>query len=122
VVVANAYGYREQTVFRNVFTDLRGTIHPYFSPDAFGYTECRLEWTQWLSRDYFAHSNQTWYSLQCGIGLDTQAARYHTLRAVFHHDVKPWLSVEAEARATLSSVYNAAGAYAWVIFRLPDVK
>jgi hypothetical protein len=122
-VVADVYGYREQTVFVNPNPeDLRGTRHPYFSPNLFAYTEARLEWAQWLSRDYFAHSNQCWYSLQCGIGMDTQVNRYHTLRAIFHYDVKPWLSVEAQAQATLSSAYNMGAAYGYVVFRLPDVK
>jgi hypothetical protein len=54
--------------------------------------------------------------------MDTQVNRYHTLRAIFHYDVKPWLSVEAQAQATLSSAYNMGAAYGYVVFRLPDVK
>jgi tetratricopeptide (TPR) repeat protein len=123
VVMADVYGYREQTILaQNGALDLRGTVHPYFSPNLFGYVEARIEWTHWLSRDYFADSNQTWYSLQCGIGMDDQVNRYHTMRAVFHYDVKPWLSLEAEARVTLSNNYDNASAMAYVIFRLPDVK
>jgi tetratricopeptide (TPR) repeat protein len=120
VLTADIYGYQEQPVLPTADPMfLFGMRHPYFAPDVFAYTEARLEWTHWLSRDYFAHADQCWYSLQYGTGLDTDLNHYHTLRALFQYDVKTWLSIGAEARATLSPVYDMGYATAYVIFRLP---
>ena len=120
VFSADIYGYREQPILPTADPmNLFGTVHPYFAPNIFAYTEARIEWTQWLSRDYFAHANQCWYSLQYGVGLDNDLNHYHSLRAMFQYDVKCWLSIGAEAKATLSDVYDMGFATAFVIFRLP---
>ena len=44
---------------------------------------------------------------------------YQAFRALFQYDVKTWLSIGAEAKATLSPVYDSGYATAYVIFRLP---
>ena len=120
VFTADIWGYQESPVLPTGDPSfLPGTRHPYFAPDLFAYTEARIEWTHWLSRDYFAHANQCWYSLQYGVGLDTDLNHYQTFRAMFQYDVKCWLSIGAEAKATLSPVYDAGYATAYVIFRLP---
>jgi hypothetical protein len=68
----------------------------------------RLEWKQWISRDYFVHSNQCWYSLQYGIGADNSFNSYNTFRALANIDVRPWLSLSADAQVILSPAYNAS--------------
>ena len=73
VETANVWSYRDQTQFPTPIPDpnnLRGTVHPYFAPDCYASGELRVEWWHWLSRDYFVHSNQCWYSLQYGIATD----------------------------------------------------
>ncbi len=98
---ADIWGYQESPVLPTGDPNfLPGTRHPYFAPDLFAYTEARIEWTHWRSRDYFAHANQCWYSLQYGVGLDTDLNHYQTFRALFQYDVKCWLSIGAEAKAT----------------------
>ena len=114
------WGYREQTVFptnppdpANIF----GAIHPYFAPANYSQMELRVEWWHWLSRDYFAHSNQCWYSLQYGIMTDSNLVVFHNLRAIFNYDVCTWMSVGAAAQAQLSSVYNMFTALGYLQIR-----
>jgi tetratricopeptide (TPR) repeat protein len=120
VFTADIWGYQESPVLPTADPNfLPGTVHPYFAPDLFAYTEARIEWTQWLSRDYFAHADQCWYSFQYGVGLDSDLNHYQTFRALFQYDVKTWLSVGAEAKASLSPVYDFGYATAYLILRLP---
>ena len=113
VLTTDLLGYREPDAGpRRPARFLFGTIHPYFAPKFYGYYEARLEWKQWLSRDYFAHSNQCWYSLQYGIGWDNQFNNYNTFRALAADDVRPWLTLGADAQVILSPVYQAVQARA----------
>jgi superkiller protein 3 len=98
---------------------LIGVVHPYFAPRSFLYYEARLEWTQWLSRDHFVHSNQCYFSLQYALGADDQLRPYNSFRARVHCDVKPWLTIGADAQQTLSPDYNATAAMGFVVIRLP---
>jgi hypothetical protein len=112
--------FAHQTVFRSSdHNDLLGVIHPYFSPRGFAYYEARIEWTQWLSRDYFVHSNQCYYSLQYALGADSSLATYNTFRALANFDVRPWLSVGADAQQVLSDVYRVTSANAYLVVRFP---
>jgi tetratricopeptide (TPR) repeat protein len=114
------YGYRASTVLRTDDpNNLIGAIHPYFAPIFFAFYEGRLEWKHWLSRDYFTHSNQCWYSLQYAIGWDNHFFNYNTLRVLGSWDVRPWLTVSGEAFQILSPVYNATGAAVNVVLRCP---
>ena len=120
VLTTDLLGYRDQTVFHGEPPDfLFGTIHPYFAPSFYGYYEARLEWKHWISRDYFAHSNQCWYSLQYGVGWDNEFNNYHTVRALGNFDVRPWLTLSADAQVILSPVYQAAQATAYATIRFP---
>jgi tetratricopeptide (TPR) repeat protein len=120
VVLGDLYGYAHTTVFRSTVPDmLVGTIHPYFAPNSYFFYEARLEWTQWLSRDYFVHSNQCWYSLQYGIGWDSNFVMYNELRAQFNFDVYPWLTIGGQGQVLLSSAYNAGGAGVFAVIRCP---
>jgi tetratricopeptide (TPR) repeat protein len=112
--------FAQQTVFPfgnpNI---LVGDIHPYFSPASFAYYEARIEWYHWLSRDYFAHSNQLWYSLQYAIGWDSNLKNYNTFRFILNYDIKSWLSVGADTNVTLSPVYDATTFLGYVLVRFP---
>lgn len=120
VLDADIYGYRASTVLRTDDpNDLVGAIHPYFAPIFFAYYEGRVEWTHWLSRDYFTHSNQCWYSLQYANGWDNHFNNYQTIRALFNFDVRPWLSVAADATQIMSPVYDATIATAYLVLRCP---
>src|SRR5262249_23675043 len=120
VVSGDFFGYREQTVFPNPNRQvLVGTTHPYFAPSFFSYYEARLEYTQWIGPAYFAHSNQCWYSVQYGLAFDNRLIAYNTVRGLFNFDLKPWLSVGAEARGTFSDVYRVASALGYVVIRFP---
>jgi tetratricopeptide (TPR) repeat protein len=120
VLDADLQTYASSTVFPGPDReDLRGVIHPYFSPRGFVYYEARIEWTQWLSRDYFVHSNQCYYSLQYALGADSSLATYHTFRALANFDIKPWLTVGADATQVLSDVYRATSADAFLVVRFP---
>ena len=113
-------GYHNQPVLRAPVPDfLEGTVHPYFAPAFFNYYEARLEWKHWISRDYFVHSNQCWYSLQYGIGWDNSFNGYHTLRALGNFDVRPWLSLSTDAQVILSPTYQATQAMAYLTVRFP---
>ena len=112
----NIYGFRDGTIVRDAAnpTNLNGAVHPYFAPDCFVSGEVRLEWTHWLSRDYFVHSNQCWYSLQYGIITDNSLVTYHDMKAIVNWDINSYLSVGAEAKSTISSgneynMYSAMG-------------
>jgi tetratricopeptide (TPR) repeat protein len=113
-------GYHNQPVLPGAPPDsLLGAVHPYFAPSFFSYYEARLEWKHWISRDYFVHSNQCWYSLQYGIGWDNSFNDYHTLRALGNFDVRPWLSLSADAQVILSPTYQATQAMAYLTVRFP---
>jgi hypothetical protein len=112
-------GYRSQTVFGPGPDPFVGIVHPYFAPNTYAFYEGRIEWKQWLSRDYFAHSNQCWYSLQYGLGWDNQFVNYNSFRVLFNWDVEPWLSVGVDAYLTFSHVYDAGGVLAYLILRCP---
>ena len=113
--------YTNQTVFPgNNPVDLAGAIHPYFAPAGYTYAEGRIEWTQWLSRDYFVYSNQTWCSLQAALGFDDNAVPYTSVRAILNWDIKPSLSVGAEASAKLATVYKEEHANAYLVWRFPS--
>ncbi len=114
------WGYREGTTFPTTPPQdnfIFGATHPYFAPNAFTQVEFRVEWWHWLSRDYFVHSNQCWYSLQYGIAADNQLVTYHNLKGVLNYDVCTWLTVGAEAAAQLSSVYNMYSAMGFLQIR-----
>jgi tetratricopeptide (TPR) repeat protein len=120
VLDADLQSFAHSTIFTSAdHNDLVGVIHPYFSPRGFAYYEARIEWTQWISRDYFVHANQCYYSLQYALGADSSLATYNTFRALANLDVKPWLSVGADAQQVLSGVYKATSATAYVVVRFP---
>jgi hypothetical protein len=113
-------GFREQSVFPTPVPDpsrLRGTVHPYFAPDCYSLCECRVEWWHWLSRDYFVHSNQCWYSLQYGIATDNDLVMYQSVRALINYDLNARLSIGAAAQALNSSVYDLYSAVVYVQVR-----
>ncbi|HKB03743.1 MAG TPA: tetratricopeptide repeat protein [Gemmataceae bacterium] len=116
----NLWSFREQSVFPTPIPDpsrLRGTVHPYFAPDCFSYWECRVEWWHWLTRDYFVHSNQCWYSLQYGIATDNDLITYQNVRALFNYDVNSRLTIVAEAQALNSSAYDLYSAMVYLQVR-----
>jgi hypothetical protein len=120
VLDADLESFSHSTIFASSdHSDLRGTIYPYFSPRHFAYYEARIEWTQWLSRDYFVHSNQCYYSLQYALGADSSLATYQSFRVLANFDVRPWLSIGADAKQILSSVYDATYVTAYLIIRFP---
>jgi hypothetical protein len=120
VLDADLESFAHSTVFLDPdHSLLRGARYPYFSPRAFAYYEARLEWTHWLSRDYFVHSNQCYYSLQYANGFDSHFVNYNSVRALANFDVRPWLSIGADAEGTVSSAYKAVGAELYMVVRLP---
>jgi tetratricopeptide (TPR) repeat protein len=117
---ATGWSYRETTRFPTEPPDpnnIRGAVHPYFSPDHFGSLECRVEWWHWLSRDYFTHSNQCWYSLQYGIATDKRMVTYHNFRALANWDINSCFSVGVEASTQQSSEYDMYSAMAYLQIR-----
>ncbi len=97
-------------------------VHPYFSPRGFSFYENRLEWTHYVSRDYFAHANVCYYSLQYGLGFDNNFKTYHRFRALFNYDICSWASIGMDSNVTLSPLYEAVGASAYVVLRWPHFR
>jgi hypothetical protein len=113
-------GFTQQTVFPTNPpnpNDLFGAIHPYFAPKTFALGQVRAEWWEWLSRDYFVHSNQCYYTLQAGIATDNNMNTYGNFRALFNYDVCTWLSVGAQGSAIVSHVYQQYTALAYLQIR-----
>ena len=105
VETANVWSYHNQTVFPTPIP--KPIRHARRRPSVLrpGHlcqlrSACR-EWWHWLSRDYFAHSNQCWYSLQYGIMTDSNLVVFHNLRALLNYDVNSCLSVGVDAHAYL---------------------
>jgi tetratricopeptide (TPR) repeat protein len=114
------WGFRESSIFPTnppnpnfVF----GTVHPYFSPNAFSQLFARIEWWQWLSRDYIAHTNQCYYSVQYGVGFDDRGVIYHDVRGLLNYDCCSWLTVGAQTEALFSSAYKMVNAGAFMQIR-----
>jgi hypothetical protein len=117
---ANLWAFREQTQFPGPVPDpnnLVGTVHPYFAPDKFSSLECRVEWWHWLSRDYFVHSNQCYYSLQYGVATDNNLVTYHNFRFLLNYDVNSCLTVGLDAQTQVSSEYDMYSAMAFLQVR-----
>jgi tetratricopeptide (TPR) repeat protein len=113
-------GFRASTVFpNNDPNDIQDAVHPYFSPRLYVYYEGRLSWKQWLSRDYFAHGNQCWYSVEYGLGWDNNFVGYNVVEVRCNGDLRPWLSLGADAGVILSPAYSAEWATAYLVFRWP---
>jgi tetratricopeptide (TPR) repeat protein len=110
--------YEHQTVF-GPDGSIVGSIHPYFAPAGYTYCEGRVEYTHWLSRDYFVYSNQCYVSLQYALGFDNNANIYNNFRAIVNWDVKPWLSLGVRAEAQVAQVYNMQQVFGYLVFRLP---
>jgi tetratricopeptide (TPR) repeat protein len=110
--------YDHQTVF-GPDGSIVGSIHPYFAPAGYTYCEGRVEYTHWLSRDFFTYSNQCYVSVQYGLGFDNNANIYNNLRGILNWDVKPWLSLGVEAEAQIAQVYNMQQAFGYLVVRLP---
>ncbi len=122
VLDADTFGFRKPTIFPtpDPTQDLvAGTIHPYYSPSFFYYYEARVEWKQYLSRDSFTDSTQCWYSLQYGLGSDNNFNTYNHVRGQLYWDIKPWLTVGADAGLLYSTVYHAETIGAFLILRCP---
>jgi tetratricopeptide (TPR) repeat protein len=112
--------FSQQTIFGPTpATRILDAVHPYFAPRSFAYYEGRIEWYHWLSRDYFTDSNQCWYSLQYGLGFDSNFNNYNVFRVLGNWDVKDWLSVGADANFMISDVYNMQSAVAYLLLRFP---
>jgi hypothetical protein len=118
VLDADFLTYQNQTRFL-IPDEPIGSVHPYFAPSFYSYYEARIEWTHWLSRDYFVHSNQCYYSLQYALGFDNNFHTYNSFRVLFHFDIRPWLSIGADAKQILSPVYKATAANAYLVMRFP---
>src|SRR5262249_42655485 len=122
VLLADYLAFDQGTIFRNGIVspdNIAGAIHPYFAPSGFLFTEARLEFKQYLSRDTFTHADVLYYSLQYGLGVDSNAVAYNDFRVLFNYDVEPWLSVGADTQIFLSSVYTLTTAHAYVHLRWP---
>ena len=121
VLLYTLYGYSEQTRFAGngqaIEPNIVGAVHPYFSPNSFNMLQARLEYTQWLSRDYFTHSNQTYFSLQYGISSDDRLEVYHNPRALFVYEPNSSLTLGVDASAQLSSVYRNVGVNLFMQYR-----
>jgi tetratricopeptide (TPR) repeat protein len=120
VLDSDLQAFRHSTVFVSPDPDnIRGAQFPYFSPHAFAYYEVRIEWTQWLSRDYFVHSNQCYYSLQYATGMDSNFVWYNSARVLSNFDLRPWFTIGADAQGIVSDAYKEAAANIYAIVRLP---
>jgi hypothetical protein len=110
--------YEHQTIFGPDGT-VAGSIHPYFAPAGYAYAEGRVEFTHWLSRDYFVYSNQCYVSFQYGLGFDNNANIYNNPRVILNWDVKSWLTLGLRADAQISQVYNMQQLFGYAVVRLP---
>jgi tetratricopeptide (TPR) repeat protein len=122
VQVLDVLSFANQTEPRNFIPnspEVNFLVHPYFSPRAFAYYECRLEWLHYLSRDYFTHADVCYYGLQAGLAVDSKSAVYETVRALVNWDVTPYLTVGADVQAMLSDVYRETSAWVYLVARLP---
>jgi tetratricopeptide (TPR) repeat protein len=112
--------FAKQTIFATPQQNTAvGAVHPYFAPSGYFYYQGRIEWYDWLSRDYSVFSNQIWYSLQYGLGFDQADNAYNDFRAILNADVKSWLSVGVQGQALMSGVYRAQSVLAYVAIRWP---
>lgn len=113
-----AFAFEKQSIFGpNRAPDVRGVTYPYFSPKFFMNNEVRVEWKHWLSRDYFTHSNQAWYSLSYGLAVDSAQTYYQDLRAAANYDYCSWLTLGVEMRTQLSKQYDMFSAMGYLIVR-----
>lgn len=95
-------------------------VHPYFSPRGFSFYENRLEWTHYVSRDYFAHANVCYYSLQYGLGFDNNFKTYHRFALYSTTTSAPglalaWIRTSLFPRSTKRSAHPLTSSYAGLI-------
>jgi hypothetical protein len=101
--------------------NLVGTIHPYFAPSGFTFYDAMFDWRHWLSRDYFSHSNQCYYTLQAGLRLDSRSNTYGLINAGVNYDVNYNVTLGANARGIWSDVYRYGSLDFYFIWRLPSI-
>lgn len=123
-LVANVQGlfYSDRTINGpNAPFDLRGTIHPYFSPGSFTFYESRLEFTHIVGRDLFGGANNLTYVATYGLGYDNQSISYNRFRLDVTWDVKSWLTGGLAAEYLYSGVYRYGAVSAYLLVRLPHI-
>jgi tetratricopeptide (TPR) repeat protein len=120
VTVLNYESFAHNSIINpNDPNEILDAVHPYYSPKNFSYYETRLEWTQYLSRDFFAHANVCYYSIQLGTGWDNNFNNYAHFRLLLNYDISSWATIGADANYTLSQVYRSIAASTYLIVRFP---
>ncbi len=110
--------FNEFTVFDPV-NGLFGAVHPYFAPQSFSQVTSFVEWRQTLNRDLFVGAREWWYSLRYGVRFDSESEFYNLWSGEIHHDLKPWLSLQAGCNFIRSGSYDVSAAYGSIVVRFP---
>ena len=113
------FSFAKQTVFSPTPGDLTGTIHPYFSPNAFTFVSGGLEYRTWLSPHNFRGSDEHWCSAFGGVRVDSDGVGYGLMQFVGHRDYNGWMSGHVNTTGIFSSVYQSVGVGAFLTIRFP---
>ena len=103
-------------------SNLVGTVHPYFAPSGFTFYDAIFDWRHWLSRDYFSHANQCYYTVQAGLRVDSRSNTYGLLNAGVNYDINSEATIGADARVVWSDVYRFGGINFYFIWRMPFIS
>jgi len=99
--------FDEGTIIPNP-PSLVGAIHPYFSPENFGFLTGGLEWRNLLSCNTFKGANRRWIQGFIGARIDSEGAGYLIGRGEYYHDISQRVTFRAYTELVGSSVYDLA--------------
>lgn len=85
---------------------LDDALHPYFSPEDFGFVTGGLEWRNLCSCNSFKGGNQRWLQLFAGGRIDSEGAGYLISRGEYYHDISNRFTFRAYGELVRSSVYD----------------
>ena len=97
--------------------NVRGSVHPYFSPDYFAFGTLGLEWKHWLSCDTFLGANAVWYELYAAARFDSDSESYGLLTARLNWDVTNQLTLTADTGIIRGEIFDETRARAYAEWR-----
>ncbi|MEO2014158.1 MAG: tetratricopeptide repeat protein, partial [Fuerstiella sp.] len=110
--------YSEETIRNPLLATLQGTVHPYFSPQIFGYVNVGAVWRHWLKSMQYGHE-QLYYELRYGLQWDSENEFYNIFGGGVHWDICHYATVGVESNFLRSGTYDSATVVTYLTLWFP---
>jgi predicted Zn-dependent protease len=108
---------KSESIFEYEGPRLSNIIHPYWTPQDYTQATVILEWRHDLSRDFFAGSQQHYYALRVGGGIDSTGNKNLLLEAEWRYEFLQHWTLEAHGTLNRSPAWDGATAFLSVTYR-----